>query len=116
MSTKSKRSIIFCQGGKEDLEEITGEKFEYLKLEEIVSEQEIYPFEGEVLPTFIYTYTGAGEIMTHETLMDLLRDKAVAIGSDAIVFFYSDLQENSHSSGYARGTPVRKTDKFNQKD
>lgn len=107
------RSVVFCQGDKKELEEITNREYEFLKPEYIVSHQDREIYAGEVLPTFIYAYEprGNGGPVTHETLMDSLRYKAAERGADAVIHFYSTTDGNNVFAGYARGTPVREIKK-----
>lgn len=107
---KSKNSIVFCQGDKKELEGITGKTYEFLDINEIVTKEDLETFDGEILPTFIYTYARAEDDhpLSHETLMDRLGSKAREIGADAVIHFHSTTFENAYSLCYARGTPMRK--------
>lgn len=51
--------IIFCQGDKTEIEEITGEEYEYIKPEDIrnvIIRDKDYSFYVDVYPTFIESF------------------------------------------------------------
>jgi len=111
---KSRKSIVFCQGDKSELEEITGNKYEFLQLDEIVTEDILETFEEEVLPTFIYAFHEPkyNEGPTNPlSLKSRLADKARKIGADAVIRFqlkiYHSYRED-YPVGYVCGTPLRR--------
>lgn len=104
-------TIIFCQGDKNELECITGKKYEYLSLNEIDDAifEKIKPrdYSRYAPQTFIEVYSKrCGYRYIKEKVYLLLRK----LDADAIIH-YTDrmtLHDNVTWIGFARGTPVRK--------
>ena len=96
------KEIILCQGGKKELEEITGEKYEYLSTEKYA--------ELRLKNTFFEIE--AGRFRGDSTVLELqqnLSDIAKRIGADAVIHYTTmayTAVKNSQIGG-ARGTPVK---------
>ncbi|MCG2820886.1 MAG: hypothetical protein L6371_03250 [Candidatus Atribacteria bacterium] len=100
-----------CQGGKDELEEITGERYEYIKPEEIKS---LFPeykptlYSRNTFPTFIEIYTTSTS--SRKTLKREIYKKALELNADAVIHYKQNLFKVIHGSliGFAEGTPMRK--------
>tara|TARA_B100000614_G_scaffold261820_1_gene292792 strand:- start:1546 stop:1899 length:354 start_codon:yes stop_codon:yes gene_type:complete len=112
--SEPRKGIIFCQGDKSELESITGDKYEFLKLSEILTEDVLETFEEEVLPTFIYAFHEPRDSdgpTNPLSLKDRLADKARKMGADALIRFQFNIYDSHREEypvGYVCGTPLRK--------
>lgn len=103
------KKIIFCQGNKKELEEITGEEFEYMQIEKETN---------TVGDRRFLTYRSLlGKDHLEETLVAGFNVFAEKLGVDAITHYAASIiqikeKEGWYSyEGFARGTPMKKKTK-----
>ena len=122
MAEEIKR-ILFCQGDKKELEELTGEKFAHIRPPATFDADKEDDLEGnwpgELGPTFLISYTlrmpGLGDVEesleegTVGMLLEDMREKAIEVGADAVIHYTAHLTtRHDLYGGYSMGTPVRR--------
>jgi len=101
--------VIFCQGDKKELEEITGEEYEYINPEEI---KLIFPkerpsdYSRNIYSTFIGVYVRDAFSRTVQREMYKI---ACKINANALIHYKEQFaREDGTLYGIAKGTPLRK--------
>lgn len=84
------KQIIFCQGDKEELEEITGEEYEYLIPAKVLSQT--YLENKKIWPTFFGCHYKGKQ---NKTILDEMYDKALNVGADAVIHYKETTFVNS---------------------
>jgi len=104
MGQKNLKEIIFCMGGKKELEEITSKKYKYFKPEEISS---IETKDHSIKQTFLEAILS--EKRCYEWVKEDLYNQAEKLGADAVINFTSDIfnYRGGIIGGSVRGTPVK---------
>lgn len=109
MAQREFKKVVFCQGGKKELEEITGEEYEYIKPEEISAafpEAKPTDYSKNTLRTFIETYVRYSDF---RKIKRELYKKALEIDADALIHYTEQFaREEGSLYAFAKGTPVRK--------
>jgi len=110
MNQQDWKNIIFCQGGKNELEELTGEEYEHISPEEIKA---IFPegkptdYSRNTFPTFIEVLRQSGN-GNPRTMRKELYKKASQLNADAIIHYTEGHIKIIARNNYIRGTPVRR--------
>lgn len=113
---EEKKDIIFCQGDKKELEEITGEVYEYLEIEEIKSafpEYKPTDYSRNTFLTFIEVFHRG---LSSRILKREIYKEALKLNADALIHYTESIfgKDAGNCGDYiikyssARGTPVRK--------
>ena len=106
------KKLIFCQGDKKELEEITSEKFEYINCNEI---KPLVPhlnykhtdYSRNTFLSFIELYNGDSG---PRTMKRELYKIALKLNADAFIHYTeSYFKESSQLYCVAKGTPLRKS-------
>ena len=100
--------IIFCQGDKKELEEITSEEYEYIKpegIELIFSEKKPTDYSRNIFSTFLYIYV---RDVFQRTLKREMYKKAIELNANAIIHYKEQFAREEGIYGFAEGTPLRK--------
>ncbi len=111
MANKLKK-IIFCQGDKKELEEITGEEYEYLKPEEITAA--VPKFSKNHIPLTYIEATFCGRDI--QAVKSELYNAARKLNADAVIHYNDGItkigggQSIMENYSYAKGTPLRRKD------
>ncbi len=102
-----RKDIIFCQGDKKELEEITGKEYEYLPPKEVIRWKE-----GSIFQTFLQTPELKSESkrgMDARNIEEQMYDSAKKAGADAIIHYSVEtyMLRPGIIMGYGLGTPVK---------
>ena len=107
---KRSKRIIFRQGDKNELEEITGEEFDFVRPPKTYEPEYEESREGQFGPTFVEAFVLRREYEDESTLlwpMDKLRDRLIEIDADAVIHYHVQLTPGHDIFvAYASGTPV----------
>lgn len=112
MAQLEEKRIMFCQGDKRELEEITGQDFEYIIPPETYDKITEALWPGKLGPTFLVSYDtrkSHDEEISVDWLMYEMRDHAIGLGADAIIHYQAQMTPgHGLYTGYSMGTPVRR--------
>ncbi len=109
------RRVIFCQGDKKELEEITGEKYDYIKPRKHPNLNDDEKEYANFNTSFggIWCYVSSEERMKtnlSKVLMRELYDRAVSLDANAVIHYTTQIFQNNDGvyEGFARGTFLQK--------
>ena len=110
MAKNKLRTIILCEGGKQELEEMTGEAYEYIdprQVNDLLPDRLKLPY---VTTAFIKVDLKTSNF---RPLRNLLYKEAEKVQADAVIHYKEGMTQRpsdnfAYNYAYAQGTPVKK--------
>ncbi len=104
------KKIVFCQGDKKELEEITGEEYEFIKPEEIKAafpESKPTEYSRNINSTFISIYV---RDTNERKLLREFYKEIIPLNADAVIHYSETFEKREGGTryGFAIGTLLRK--------
>ncbi|MCK5708056.1 MAG: hypothetical protein KAI43_10420 [Candidatus Aureabacteria bacterium] len=107
---KTIKKITFCQGDKKELEEITGEEYDYLDYQDVKTIRSVNKDIPKMHSTFIETELDLGIANNLYRIKFRMYEYAMELDADAIIHYTTHIYtgESGTIEGYTRGTFLKK--------